>query len=152
MEFSKIFLDSEGLTIYGEFDVANYEEDTAIAEAVINNLKNNLLASGFDLKQSKYVGYMVVANRKVWEKIPASSIEYAGSMINDFCESPKGVFKGIYNVDNEEDVVKVYSIFSGLGLPSSRVDQLKEETKKLKLKSKVKDDKRKNSCKIIFIW
>jgi hypothetical protein len=52
MEFSKIFLDSEGLTIYGEFDVANYQEDTAIAEAIINNLTNNLLATGFDLKQS----------------------------------------------------------------------------------------------------
>jgi len=142
MEFSKIFLDSEGLTIYGEFDISNYAEDTAIAEAVISNLTNNLLATGFDLKQSKYVGYIITANKNVWSKIPASSIDYAGSMINDLCGSPKGVFKGIYSVDMDDDVVKVYSIFSGLGLPSSRIDQLKNETKELKIKVKNKDDNR----------
>ena len=142
MEFSKILLDSEGLTIYGEFDVANYEEDTSIAEAVINNLTNNLLATGFDLKQSKYVGYIVAANKEVWSKIPASSIDYANSMINDLCGSPKGVFKGIYTVENNDNVVKVYSIFSGLGLPTSRITQLKDETKELQSKVKNKDDNR----------
>lgn len=142
MEFSKIFLDSEGLTIYGEFSVSNYIDDTAIAEAVINNLTNNLLATGFDLKQSKYVGYIIAANKEVWSKIPASSIDYASSMVNDLCGSPKGVFKGIYTVEDPENVVKVYSIFSGLGLPASRITQLKEETKELQSKVKDKDDKR----------
>jgi hypothetical protein len=142
MEFSKIFLDSEGLTIYGEFEISNYQEDTAIAEAVISNLANNLLATGFDLKQSKYVGYIVAANKAVWSQIPASSIDYANSMVNDLCGSPKGVFKGIYTIENSENVVKVYSIFSGLGLPLSRITQLKDDTKELQAKVKDKDDKR----------
>lgn len=143
MEWSKLFIDGEGLTVYGEFSVDNYEEDTAIAEAVINNLSGNLLATGFDLKQSRYVGFIVAAPKEVWNKIPASSINYASSMINDLCGSPKGVFKGMYVVDNNINSVKVYSMFSGLGLPSSRVEQLKSETKELQSKVKDKDDSRK---------
>lgn len=143
MEWSKLFIDGEGLTVYGEFSVDNYQEDTAIAEAVINNLSGNLLASGFDLKQSRYVGFIVVANKEVWSKIPASSINYANSMINDLCGAPKGVFKGMYVIDEPADKVKVYSMFSGLGLPATRVEQLKSETKELASKVKDKDDSRK---------
>lgn len=143
MEWSKLFIDGEGLTVYGEFSVENYEDDTAIAEAVINNLSGNLLASGFDLKQSRYVGFMVTANKNVWAKIPASSVNYAHSMINDLCGTPKGIFKGIYVTEDTSDVVKVYSMFSGLGLPASRVEQLKQETKELSSKVKDKDDSRK---------
>jgi tubulin-like protein CetZ len=142
MEFSKLFIDGEGLTVYGEFKVDNYVEDTAIAEAVVNNLSDNLLAGGFDLKQSKYVGFMVAANKNVWSKIPASSINYASSMINDLCGNPNGVFKGMYVVDDAQDTVFVYSMFSGLGLPASRVDQLKTETKDLQSKTKSKDESR----------
>lgn len=142
MEFTKIFLDGEGLTVYGELTVENYQEDVAIAEAIVNNLSGNLLAGGFDLKQAKYVGYMVAANKEVWSKIPSSSIDYANSMINDLCGSPKGVFKGIYVVDSPDDVVKVYSMFSGLGLPGSRVDQLKADAKELQSRVKVKDEAR----------
>ena len=143
MEWAKLFVDGEGLTVYGEFSVDNYEEDTAIAEAIINNLNGNLLASGFDLKQSRYVGFMIAANKNVWSKIPASSINYASSMINDLCGTPRGIFKGIYTTDEATDTVKVYSMFSGLGLPASRVDQLKAETKDLQSKVRNKEDSRK---------
>ena len=127
MEFGKLFTDGEGLTIYGELVVENYTEDTAIAEAIINNLNGNLLAGGFDLKQSKYVGILIVANKNVWDKIPSSSINYAMAIVNDQCGSPKGVYKGIYTVEMPEPVVKIYSIFTGLGLPDSRVTQLKKD-------------------------
>lgn len=143
MEWAKLFVDGEGLTVYGEFSVDNYEEDTAIAEAIINNLNGNLLASGFDLKQSRYAGFMIAANKNVWSKIPASSINYASSMINDLCGTPRGIFKGIYTTDEATDTVKVYSMFSGLGLPASRVDQLKAETKDLQSKVRNKEDSRK---------
>jgi cell division GTPase FtsZ len=142
MEWSKLFIDGEGISVYGEFSVDNYQEDTAIAEAVINNLSGNLLAEGFDLKQSKYVGFIIAANKTVWSKIPASSVNYASSMINDLCGNPKGVFKGMYIVDSLEDTVKVFSMFSGLGLPAGRIEQLKSETKELQSKAKNKDDSR----------
>lgn len=142
MELSKLLIDGEGLTVYGTFNVHNYEEDTALAEAVINNLNSNLLAGGFDIKQSRYVGFMLCASKAVWSKIPASSINYANSMIADQCGSPLGIFRGIYEVETEEDCVKAYTMFSGLGLPSARVEQLTKETKSHMDVVKSKDNQR----------
>lgn len=142
MEWGKLFTDGEGLTVYGELTVDNFSEETAIAEAVVNNLNGNLLAGGFDLKQSRYVGVIIAANKDVWAKIPSSSITYAMAMVNDQCGTPKGVFKGIYTVESPDAVVKVYSIFSGLGLPDSRVTQLKKEAQELAQNAKGKDEAR----------
>lgn len=142
MEWAKLFTDGEGLTVYGELTVENFTEDTAIAEAVLNNLNGNLLAGGFDLKQSRYVGVLVTANKDTWAKIPGSSINYAMAMVNEQCGTPKGVFKGIYTVETPDPVVKVYSMFSGLGLPESRIAQLKKEAQEHMQTVKGKDDTR----------
>lgn len=142
MEWGKLFTDGEGLTVYGELTVENFSEDTAIAEAVVNNLNGNLLAGGFDLKQSRYVGVIIAANKDVWAKIPSSSITYAMAMVNDQCGTPKGVFKGIYTVETPDPVVKVYSMFAGLGLPDSRVAQLKKDAQTHMQAVKGKDDQR----------
>ena len=142
MEWGKLFTDGEGLTVYGELTIDNFSEETAIAEAVVNNLNSNLLAGGFDLKQSRYVGVIIAANKDVWAKIPSSSITYAMAMVNDQCGSPKGVFKGIYTIDTPDPVVKVYSMFSGLGLPESRVTQLKKDAQELAQNVKGKDEHR----------
>lgn len=148
MEFGKLFTDGEGLTVYGELTVDNFDDETAIAEAVVSNLNGNLLAGGFDLKQSKYVGVIITANKETWSKIPSSSITYAMAMINDQCGSPKGVFKGIYTVETADPVVKVYSIFTGLSLPDARVEQLKREVKDFTQRTKNKDESRNLSLKI----
>lgn len=142
MEWGKLFTDGEGLTVYGELTVENFAEDTAIAEAVVNNLNGNLLAGGFDLKQSRYVGVIIAANKDVWAKIPSSSITYAMAMVNDQCGTPKGVFKGIYTVESPDPVVKVYSMFTGLGLPESRVTQLKKDAQEHMQTVKGKDEQR----------
>ena len=63
-------------------------------------------------------------------------------MVNDLCGNPKAVFKGIYTVDDPDNVVKVYSLFSGLGLPSERIDELKKETLELQAKVKNNNDQR----------
>ena len=149
MEFGKLICDSSGLSVYGEMTVPNYEEDTAIAEAVVNNLNSGLLASGFDLKQSKYVGVMIIANKSVWAKIPSTSVSYAMSIIGEAGGAPQGIFKGIYSSEDiKDDVVKVYSFFSGLGLPDSRVQQLKKDAQELSAKSKTKDAERNLTLKL----
>ena len=125
-EFSKILVGGGGLSVFGSFSLADYQDDVAIAEAIMNNLSGNLLAEGFDLKTAAYCGFMLVANSKVWANIPAASVNYATSIISDLISCP--VFKGCYVLDDmQEDEVKVYSFFSGLGLPQSRVTLLKEE-------------------------
>ncbi len=143
MEFTKILIDGGGLSLYGSMAVSNYQEDeTAIAEAVINNLDAGLLAGGFDLNQTRYAGILVLASQSVWEKIPASSLDYAMHVIQEHAGTPLGIFKGEYKVDTDEDVVKVYSFFSGLALPDQRVDELKKEVTAHMKTLKNKDVKR----------
>lgn len=141
-EMLKIMIDGEGLSCFGEFQVNNYMDECGIAEGVCSNLSNNLLASGFDLKTAKYCGFILIANKETWKKIPSSSIAYANSMIGDLCGTPKGIFKGIYETNTTEDTVRVLSWWSGLGLPQETVSLLKEETKQLQEKVKVKEDNR----------
>lgn len=148
MEWSKILLDGEGLSVFGEFEVKNYIEDVAIAEGVLGNLSNNLLANNFELAGAKYIGFIVAANKEVWSKIPASSINYSVSMVNDLAPGAKGVFKGIYTTDTQDDFVKVYSFFSGLSLPTNRIEQLKKETLELQSKIKIKDEERNLSLQL----
>lgn len=143
MELAKIFTDGEGLTIYGEMSVGNYEEPTAIAEAVIENLNGGLLAGGFDLKQTRYAGVLFVGNSKVMNSIPSSSVSYAMELIRESCSSANSVFRGVYEDDTiAENTLKVYSMFSGLGLPNSRVDQLKKEAQEESSKAKGRDQTR----------
>jgi cell division GTPase FtsZ len=142
MEWAKLFTDGEGLTVYGELTVTNYEDDTAIATAVLENLNGNLLASGFDLKQSKYAGIIIAANKEVSKSITKASTTYAMAMVNDHCGTPRGVFQGVYVIDTPEPVVKVYSMFSGLGLPESRVSQLKKDAQEHMQTVKGKDEQR----------
>lgn len=142
MEFGKLLIDGEGLSVYGTIKVTNYQEEDAIAAAVIENLNGNLLAAGFDLKQSKYVGVVVAANANVWKSITAASVNYALHLVEDQCGHPNETFKGIYVIDTPEDCVTIYSMFSGLGLPTARVEQLKKETAQLATAVKNKDDQR----------
>lgn len=142
MEFTKTLIDGNGLCLYGQLTIEQYQGDTDIAESIINNLTNGLLADGFDLSQTKYASFIITANKEVWKSIPSSAINYATSMINDICKNPNAIFKGVYIVDDPENVVKVYSMFSGLGLPNSRVEQLKQETIELQNKVKTKEDNR----------
>lgn len=139
MEWAKLLTDGEGLSAYGEITVKDYEGETALAEAVINNLSSNLLSGGFDLKQSRYAGVLFAAPKRVWDKIPQVYTNYAMSMIGEQCGTPKATFKGIYIVESDEDAVKIYSFFTGLGLPDGRVQQLKAESKALGEAVKTKD-------------
>lgn len=141
-EFAKLLIDGEGLTVYGTIKVFNYQEEDAIAESVIENLNGNLLAACFDLKQSRYVGVIVVANAEVWKKVTAASVNYALHLVEDQCGHPNEVFKGLYVIDTPEDCVMIYSMFSGLGLPSQRVEQLKKDTAQLGVATKSKDEQR----------
>lgn len=137
MEWAKLFTDGEGLCVYGEVHVDNYADDnTAIAEAILENHENGLLASGFNLGQAKYAGALIIANSKAWENIPRGSVDYAMSLIQENCPGAEGVFRGTYVDESiKEDSVYVYSMFSGLGLPDNRVTQLRKDVEVEKSKT-----------------
>lgn len=147
-EFGKLFIDGKGFTVYGEMSVEDYEDEMAIATAIVDSLKGNLLASGFDIRQARYAGFMLVAPESVWDKIPSASLDYAQSMINDACDSPLAIFQGVYREETGEDCIRVYSMFSGLGLPEERIDQLQAEAKTKMANAERKDGERKLAMKV----
>lgn len=126
-EWGTLLLNGQGLSIYGQLEVSNYQEDTSIAEGIVTSLSDNLLASSFDLKQAKYVGYIIVGNKDVWAKVPAGSVNYASVMVSDVFGNPEGLFKGIYVDESPDDSLKIYTFVSGLGLPEVRLTSLKKE-------------------------
>tara|TARA_Y100000287_G_scaffold186136_1_gene192132 strand:+ start:7487 stop:9886 length:2400 start_codon:yes stop_codon:yes gene_type:complete len=125
-DFGKIISCGDCST-YGVMEVEDYMEETALAEAVIESLGSNMLASGFDLSQTRAGGVIITGPREVLEKIPAININYCFHMISEQTNGAS-IFQGVYDVDSTSDSVKIYSWFAGLGLPKDRVDNLKKES------------------------
>jgi cell division GTPase FtsZ len=141
-ELSRLLFDGEGISIFSKLKVSNYTDDTAIAEAIVSNLDSSLLASGFDISESRYVGFMIIGNANVWKNIPASSVNYALAVVNEVCKSPLAVFRGVYVSDAPEDEITVFTMLSGLSLPKSRIDALSAQSKELANNTKAKDGAR----------
>ena len=57
-------------------EVEDYMEETALAEAVIDSLGANMLASGFDLAQTRSGGVIITGSKETLEKIPSININY----------------------------------------------------------------------------
>lgn len=138
-DFGKIISCGDCST-YGVMEVEDYMEETALAEAVIESLGSNMLASGFDLSQTRAGGVIITGSKETLEKIPAININYCFHMISEQTNGAS-VFQGVYDVDSDSDSVKIYSWFAGLGLPKDRVDSLKKESK---LQSAIASEKEKN--------
>jgi cell division GTPase FtsZ len=148
MDFSRI-ITSGDCSIYGTIDVENYMETTAIAEAIIENLESGLLADEFDLKDTRFGGFIIVGNENVLSNLPAANINYASVMINDICDSPSLV-SGVYEMPIEEDIIRIYTMFGGLGLPTKRVENLKKEAQEKMDILKNKEQSRSNKMEIEY--
>jgi cell division GTPase FtsZ len=140
MDFGHIFTHGD-CTIYGMIEVENFMETTAIAEAVIENLEGGLLASDFNLKETRFGGYIVTGSADVLRMLPATNIHYASHVISEKCNSPQLV-GGVYEVDAPDKLVRVYTMFSGLGLPVKRIEGLRSEAEAQMATAKEKEKTR----------
>lgn len=138
-DFGKIISCGDCST-YGVMEVDDYMEETSLAEAVIESLGSNMLASGFDLSQTRAGGVIITGPKETLDKIPAININYCFHMISEQTNGAS-IFQGVYDVDSDTDSVKIYSWFAGLGLPKDRVDNLKRESKQ---QAEVASEKEKN--------
>ena len=92
------------------------------------------------MSQTKYAGIIVVANPEVWQKLSSNAINYAIAMLNEQCPKAISVFRGLYEDSTmKPDHVKIYSMFSGLGLPLDRINSLKTEVQTEMAKVKTRD-------------
>jgi cell division GTPase FtsZ len=147
MDFTRIFVGTGDCALYGMIEVDEYLEEDALAEAVITNMENGLLASEFDLKQTRSAGVIVTGSKEVLQQIPATNIEYGFAMVNKLCNEGTQVFRGVYEVP-DQDNLRVYSLFSGLGLPEERIGELKAEAERHMAALKGKEDNRASNMTI----
>jgi cell division GTPase FtsZ len=141
MDFTRIFVGTGDCTLYGMIEIEDFLEEEAIAEAVITNMENGLLASEFDLRQTRSAGVIITGSKEILQQIPATNIEYGFAMVNKLCNEGTQVFRGVYEIPGQE-TLKVYSLFSGLGLPEERVTELKAEAERHMAALKGKEDNR----------
>lgn len=125
-DFGKIITTGD-ISLIGTFDVDDYEEETALAEAVVKSFSSNMLADGFDLTQARTGGVIVTGKKESLDKVSANAINYMYHMISEQTNSAN-IYRGIYAVDSKSDKLKVYSWISGLGLPVDRINSLKAES------------------------
>jgi cell division GTPase FtsZ len=128
MDFVSTLLGSD-CSLYGTIDVKEYLEEESIASAIVQNLKTGLLADEFDLKQTRSAGIIITASKDILDQIPAANMEFGFSMLNKICSDGTKIYRGIYEIPGQ-NVLRVYSLFSGLGLPEERVQELKLEAER----------------------
>ena len=148
MDFSRVFIGTGDCALYGMIEVEDFTEDEAIAEAMITNLENGLLAADFDLTQTRSAGLIVTGSKKALSEVPASNLEYGFAMVSKICSEGTRVFRGVYEVPGHEDTLKVYSFFSGLGLPDERVSELRAEAERHMAALQNKEDTRSTTMTI----
>lgn len=125
-DFGKI-ISAGDCSIYGVMEVEDYMEETALAEAVIESLDGNMLASGFDLSQARVGGVIISGPEAALKQLPALNINYCFHMISEQTNGAS-IYQGVYSSDSNEDKIRIYSWFAGLGLPKDRVESLKRES------------------------
>lgn len=82
----------------------------------------------YELMKSKDISPIIlIGSEKVLNKIPAKNIDYAFESINEIM-SRGTVFKGVYRDESVKDKLVVFAVFSGLGLPEQRIEELKADT------------------------
>ena len=127
-DFGKI-ISCGDCSVYGMIEVDDYLEETALAEAVIDSLNGNMLAEGFDLKQTRTGGVMIVGPEEALDRLPTVNIDYCFHMISNETNGAN-VFQGIYSDPSmEEDKIRIYTWFAGMGLPQDRIENLQKESK-----------------------
>lgn len=140
-DFAKIIA-AGNCSTYGVIEVEDYMEETALAEAVISSLGGNMLASGFDLSQTRAGGVIITGPESALERLPALNINYCFHIISQQTNGAS-IFQGVYSTPSEKDSIKIYSWFAGLGLPKDRVENLKRESEEQAL---LAESKEKNSA------
>lgn len=148
MDFSKVLIGTGDCALYGSMDVPNYIEEEAIAEAMIANLEKGLLASDFNLSQTRAAGVIITGSKEVLSKLPANNLEYGFSMISKICNEGTVIYRGVYEVPTNDNILRVYSFFSGLGLPEERVNELKIEAERHMQALQNKEDSRSTTMSV----
>lgn len=128
----RAFLESGNCSLFCSITVSReeYESDeTGLLSAMIGSMPTALPSDDFNLKEAQAVGVLITAREEVLDNIPYSNIAYIFKYIAEEYDSA-GTFKGVYALPSDDDHINISLVFSGMGLPSTRIDALKSDAGK----------------------
>jgi len=110
----------------GVTNVKDFEEETAIAMALKQNLEKTLLAEGFDLTTAKAAASIIVGGSTLFEEVAGlmDSIEYGFDTLGTMTGGAT-VHRGIYEDSRKQSLI-AYTVVGGLDAPEKRIQSLKK--------------------------
>jgi hypothetical protein len=95
---------------------------TDISFAIRDNLKNNVLVSGFDLSHARTAGCVFIGSPDVLDKLPQEHLEHGFEMMARTMRNGGVVHRGIYK--GSKPGLVVYSAMGELGRPDERMAEI----------------------------
>ena len=117
-------ISSGGSAIMGLTQIQNIKDKFAISRAVRQNLEKTLLAGGFNLKEAKTAGCIIVGGKKMMAEAKGlqDNINYAFDVLAEITGDAT-IHRGIY--EDSREALRVYTIIGGLNGPWERLNELK---------------------------
>lgn len=145
-DFGKI-ISCGDCSVYGMVEIEDYMDEITLAEAMMDSLNSNMLAEGFDLRQARVAGAIIIGSEEALDKLPAINIDYAFHVISEQTNGAS-IYRGVYAQDGHCDGIRIYTWFAGLGLPQDRIENLKKESESATANAAAKIGKRADSMNL----
>lgn len=111
-----------GVVSFGACPVRNWKEQSGISHAIRDNLKNNVLVGGFDMKQARAAGCIFIASPDVLDEIPQDNLEHGFEGLSRTMQPGSTVHRGIYK--GSKDGLVVYTMMGELTKPADRMEEI----------------------------
>ena len=113
---------SSGVVSFGATPMKEPKTHTDISAAIRQNLSNNILSSGFELKDATKAGCVFVASKGLLSTIPQAWFNHGFEMLTRMIGEDSVVHRGIYRGAMES--LAAYTIIGGLPVPHERLKAL----------------------------
>jgi len=126
-----------GSMVFGTSRVQDWKDPISVARSIRENLKNNLICGGFDIKTSNIAAAVALADEEVLKNLPEATLDQGFDQLNRMLGEGSTLHKGIYssaarvkkNPDGTEQKILELNIFtavSRLGKPVEKIEELKK--------------------------
>ena len=113
---------SSGIVSFGATPMPEPETHTDISAAIRQNLSNNILSGGFDLKGASRAGCIFVAGSGLLSTIPQAWFNHGFEMLTRMIGADSVVHRGIYK--GSKETIAAYTIIGGLPVPTEKIAAL----------------------------
>lgn len=111
-----------GITTFGATPLHQWNSGADIARAVRDNLQQNVLAGGMDLRTGTRAACLFVGAPDVLDAIPQEYLEEGFEQLRRVLKAGNVVHRGIWT--GSSPGLAVYTMVSGLSMPSERIHEL----------------------------